>query len=91
MLRGEFLAAWLTIAEAHQIRHAIPHRIPFKERPLTDSDLSVRIINALETIGILTWGQLNQQTQETIMKTPNLGQTSINKIQTELQRQINLD
>ena len=91
LLRGEFLAAWLTIAEAHQTKHTKPHQTPFKERLLTDSNLPIKIINALETVGIIKWGQLSQQSQKTIMQIPNLGPTSINTIQEELRRQIDLD
>lgn len=90
LLRGEFLAAWLAIAEAHQTKHAKPYKTPFQKRPLTDSNLPIKIVNSLEAVGIITWGQLNQQTQETIMQIKNLGPTSINTIQTELRRQIDL-
>jgi len=91
LMRGEFLAAWFLIAEAYETKHAIPHRIPLKNRPLADSTLPIRIINALETKGILTWGQLSQQTPETIKAIENLSETSLKTIQKELRRQINLD
>lgn len=90
LMRGEFLAAWMTIAEAYELKHKLVHRKPIAERPLSDGNLPTRLINALEGEGILTWGQLSQQTQGSILKIPNVSEKSLIIIQAELRKQIDL-
>lgn len=46
---------------------------------LAEANLPVRIINALENYGILTIGQLAEQTQEDLEVIPNLGAETIFK------------
>lgn len=90
LLRGEFLPAWLTIAEAHSEKHNTPHKEPITTRPIAQSNLSVRTINTLEEAGILKWGDLQKWDTKKLLTLPNFGPTTLDELRKELKKQIDL-
>lgn len=90
LLKGEFLPAWFTIAEAHQTLHHQPHKEPLKTRHLSESNLNTKTLNGLAKNGILTWGQLSTKTEQELLKIKNFGPATIEEIKQELKKQIDL-
>ena len=57
-----------------------PHCSPILLRPVGDLELTVRSSNCLRTESIYCIGDLIQRTEAELLKTPNLGRTSLNEI-----------